>query len=336
MNAGADTDITATLRLEIGSGSQRPYHSVVAEARAISMLHEDVLQLLAYFAATTDGAILEIGPYIGGSTVALAAGNVSRGRPFVTIEVGGAYREHPHLPSDDIIRDLRRNLRHFGMERSVSVVCGWCHKSTVRKKVAEHLNGEKIGLFAIDADGLLEPSLSAYCNLLRDDCVIVIDDYESTGSEKGALVRPFVRRQVEQGTFIEYGIFGWGTWIGRLSGREAITTLKTDVGLFPKGVGYSYLSFLDLTELGDTMSSLTRSRIRLFEDDLELGPAHSLHKAIRNHGNGRFSHWSTSERTTGEGLSESVLMFSTSDNTDPNHNGRRYRLAVQEDWIELN
>lgn len=336
MSARGDADIPAMLRLEIESGSQRSYHSVVAEARAFSMLHEDVLQLLAYLAAITDGAILEIGPYIGGSTVALAAGKTSRTRPLVTVEMGGAYKEHPHLPSEDIIRDLRRNLRRFGMEDDVSVVCGWCYKSSVRREVARHLDSEKIGLLVIDADGLLEPSLTAYCSLLREDCVLVIDDYESAGSGKGAIVRPFVQRLVAQGTLVEYGIFGWGTWFGRLAGREAIAALQTNVGPFLKVLGYSYICSPGLAEWGDTISYLARSRVRLFEDDLELGPAHSLHKAIRNHGNGRFSYWSTSDTGTAEGPSEPLLIFSSSDNTDPNHNGRQYRLTVQGNWIELN
>jgi predicted O-methyltransferase YrrM len=337
MNGIAGSDARTRLRLEVEAGSRRPYHRLVTEARAFSMLHEDVLQLLAHFAATTDGAILEIGPYVGGSTVALAAGNAARARPFVTVEAGGAYKEHPHIPSDNIIRDLRRNLRRFGMEDVVSVVRGWCYNSTVRRTVAGRSCGEKIGLLIIDADGLLEPTLHTYSDLLRDDCVIVIDDYESAGSAmKEALVRPFVRRQVEAGTFIEYGIFGWGTWFGRLAGPEAIATLRTSTGPFPKGLGFSYLSFLDTAEPGDTLTNLTRSPTRFFEDEVELGPGHALHKAIRNHGNGRFSHWATGDTPTDEGLCESMLVFSSSDNTDPNGNGRRYRLAVQGQWIELN
>jgi hypothetical protein len=60
----------------------------------------------------------------------------------------------------------------------------------------------------------------------------------------------------------------------------------------------------------------SRSRVILLEDGKALGPAHSVHDDIRGVGCGRFSHW---------GLG---LWFSTSDNSDPLTNGRRYSIAV--------
>ena len=57
------------------------------------------------------------------------------------------------------------------------------------------------------------------------------------------------------------------------------------------------------------------SRVRVFEDDVELGPAHCGHDEIRELGGGRFSHWGDN------------LYFSTSDDSDPRENGRRYRFA---------
>ena len=56
--------------------------------------------------------------------------------------------------------------------------------------------------------------------------------------------------------------------------------------------------------------------LRLFEGARELKPAHALHGEIRQQGAGRFSHW-------GE-----WLYFSTSDGTDPRHNGRTYPLTA--------
>jgi predicted O-methyltransferase YrrM len=316
------------LRAAILFRTNKTYDPIVVQARKFSMLHDDVLFLLAYFAETTEAGILEIGPYVGGSTVAIAAGNAGRRRAFVTIEAGGSYKEHPHLPSNDILGDLRSNIARFGFEHSVSVVEGWCYKRSVKRRVQEIFGDEKIGLLVIDADGLLEPSLRAYCNFLRDDCVIVIDDYEAAGSAlKEELVRPFVLKKVREGIFVEYGVFGWGTWIGRLNGQSAINLLQSArETAFPKAVGFSYFCFLEGAEPADTLDSLARSRLRLFENDVELGPPHSLHKAIRNHGNGQFSHWSTANATEDDDDS-SVLLFSTSDNSDPNTNGRSYRIA---------
>ena len=55
--------------------------------------------------------------------------------------------------------------------------------------------------------------------------------------------------------------------------------------------------------------------MRLLEDGKPLGPAHALHQSIRDEGGGRYSHW------TGN-----ALIFSTSDNSDPNANGRDYSV----------
>jgi hypothetical protein len=54
--------------------------------------------------------------------------------------------------------------------------------------------------------------------------------------------------------------------------------------------------------------------LRLFEDDLPLQPGNALHDDIRTLGAGAYSVWGN------------YLYFSTSDNTDPARNGRRYVL----------
>ena len=59
-----------------------------------------------------------------------------------------------------------------------------------------------------------------------------------------------------------------------------------------------------------------RSPLRLLEDGKPLGPAHALHQSISEEGGGRYSHWS-----------DNTLIFSTSDNSDPNANGREYSVA---------
>lgn len=59
-----------------------------------------------------------------------------------------------------------------------------------------------------------------------------------------------------------------------------------------------------------------RSRLTLFEDGQALPYAHSTHDDIREIGEGRYSHWGD------------AVFFSSSDNSDPSKNGRRY--SVQE------
>ena len=62
---------------------------------------------------------------------------------------------------------------------------------------------------------------------------------------------------------------------------------------------------------GDTVDA-SGSPLLLLEDDRMLGPAHAPHAAIRADGGGRYSHWHT------------ALLFSSSDGSDPNTNGRTY------------
>ncbi len=60
---------------------------------------------------------------------------------------------------------------------------------------------------------------------------------------------------------------------------------------------------------------------RLYEDDRPLGPANSDRREIETKGAGRFELHRDTTNWFGP-----VLVFSTSDNTDPNKNGRKYRL----------
>ncbi len=60
---------------------------------------------------------------------------------------------------------------------------------------------------------------------------------------------------------------------------------------------------------------------RLYEDDKLLGPANSVEQEIIDKGAGRFALLRDAWNYRGP-----ALMFSTSDNTDPNTNGRKYHL----------
>ena len=56
------------------------------------------------------------------------------------------------------------------------------------------------------------------------------------------------------------------------------------------------------------------SRLKLFEDGRELPHPHSNHDDIRELGAGRYSHWND------------AVYFSSSDNSDPAKNGKRYSV----------
>jgi hypothetical protein len=78
-----------------------------------------------------------------------------------------------------------------------------------------------------------------------------------------------------------------------------------------------------LTAIADDVRRWERSPLRLFENDKPLHPAHALHYQIRRDGGGRYSHW------------QNRLLFSTSDNSNPNSNGRTYTFELPDREIEI-
>ncbi len=70
-------------------------------------------------------------------------------------------------------------------------------------------------------------------------------------------------------------------------------------------------------DVADDMHHARRSMLQLTENGVPLTAAHASHADIRVGGRGRYSHWA------------GIVRFSTSDNSDPNHNGRRYDVS----WV---
>ena len=297
------------------SNVARNRRSAAAAARRMSMLAEDALIELARLASLSDGPIVELGPYIGGSTCALAAPETAR---VVTVEIGGANREHPQLPTEDTIADLEANLAEAGVRDRVSIVVGHFGRLSVFERVRDHLNGQQAGMLFVDVTPGTEIAIQQYASLLRPDAYVVIDDYHSDQAvEKAAQVRAFVDRAVQDGLLNEIGVHGWGTWFGRLTGgeaRERIRKLPVSLPLWHAG-GHAWHAFVGHDALGDEVSG-NNSPLELLEDDRQLGPAHTLHDTIRTAGNGSYSHW------------RGGLYFSTSDNSNPHTNGRRYHIRV--------
>lgn len=99
----------------------------------------------------------------------------------------------------------------------------------------------------------------------------------------------------------------------RFKQSVALTLLD---GPFSHLMGQAYRVELPaFRERADDLQHPRRSRLMLYEDDTPVGFAHQTHADIERHGGGRYSHWRES------------LIFSTTDGTDPNTNGRRYAVA---------
>ena len=87
------------------------------------MLDIDVLVLIYHMAKMSQGAILEIGSFLGASTIAAGLGMRDSGAPrkFISIEPGGRLRDH-RLASKDIFRDLKRNLARAELLETVTLI----------------------------------------------------------------------------------------------------------------------------------------------------------------------------------------------------------------------
>jgi SAM-dependent methyltransferase len=75
-----------------------------------------------------------------------------------------------------------------------------------------------------------------------------------------------------------------------------------------------------LAHLANGRHNGSRSTLVVYEGGRPLGPAHSHRDDIRLRGCGRFTHW------------EGQVFFSSSDNSDPNTNGRSYRFTLSP-WL---
>lgn len=75
-------------------------------------------------------------------------------------------------------------------------------------------------------------------------------------------------------------------------------------------------TLIGLAGNADTLEEPRRSTVGLFEDGIELCKPHSPYDEVVKIGMGRYSHWGD------------IVRFSTSDNSDPNTNGRTYAALV--------
>lgn len=98
-------------------------------------------------------------------------------------------------------------------------------------------------------------------------------------------------------------------------------TIVLDPNTIKHESGLAYIAPLPISKRllfsfpSDTLGQ-NASRMAMLEDARPLTPGHASHNDIRQNGGGRFSHW------------DQDVYFSTSDQTDPRSNGRRYTAVV--------
>jgi len=190
-------------------------HKRLVKAAAFSMLGIDALILIHHFASACEGDILEIGAFLGGSTIAAGLGVRDSGREkkIISVEPGGRLKGH-HLASKDIFKDLKKNLARADLLDSVTLIQGHSFEPATIEAVREATTPGGIGLFIFDADDSVRRDLDCYGDRLADRSWVVIDDYLSDG-EKGGPTRAQVDELVAVGKLVTLGFYGWGTWVGR-------------------------------------------------------------------------------------------------------------------------
>jgi SAM-dependent methyltransferase len=88
-------------------------------------------------------------------------------------------------------------------------------------------------------------------------------------------------------------------------------------GPFASNEGHCWIAYLpQWRHLADSSEAPQGSPLMLYENGVPFPEAHVPHQHIRSEGGGLFSHW------------QDALFFSTSDNSDPNTNGRQYVYTV--------
>ena len=194
---------------------QKALHHQLMKAADHSMLDIDVLVLIYHMARVSDGAILEIGSFLGASTIAAGLGVRDSGKPrkFFSIEPGGRLKDH-RLATRNIFRDLKRNLSRADLLDRVTLINGFSFDENTIATVRQNVGGGEVGLFIFDADADVRRDIDCYGDRFADRCWVVIDDYISA-TDKAGPTRAQVDELVAAGRLLPLGFYGWGTWVGR-------------------------------------------------------------------------------------------------------------------------
>ena len=246
-----------------------------ARVKPISMLSVEALAAIRRVAMRTGGPVIEVGTYIGGTSILLARAIADRrdGR-LICVEAGGEHPTHPQLPSQDILADWRTNLLAAKLPVMPTMIEGFAYLPSVIEKIKASIYPEKAGMIVIDADGFPGITLADLDAVLTNECVIIIDDYVSS-SEKEGLVRRQIERLKRENSIEEMGVLPYGTWFG--SRRNRIDCLALGL-IYASRYGKGYCERIPIRACHE--------RWELFEDDREEAMRLALPDEVRILGDG--------------------------------------------------
>lgn len=184
-------------------------NETINKLKNISMLHYDTLVLLNLFGKLSKKGILDLGAYVGGSTIAMA---LNTSVPIIAVEPGGDFVNQPSIPSKNIIDDFINNIVEWNTDKKITLVRGKSYDDITIKRIKHKI--KEIDLILLDNDGDVKRDLNLYSEILVNKCIVVIDDYVSADN-KSKEVRKAVDELVEQKILEPFGVFMWGTWFGK-------------------------------------------------------------------------------------------------------------------------
>ena len=197
------------------------FKRIIRVADKISMLHPGALAVIYYFAKYTNGYILEIGSYIGGTTSVIAYARKSRKNTFISIEKGGRHN-HPEIPSQNIFKDLKVNLSKLNLIHYVKLLNGSSEDKNIVNNVNLLVGKKKISLLIIDADGNVERDVNNFKHLMQDNCVIIIDDYSTPELVKVLPTKIYIDKAVKKKIITKLAVVQWGTFIGLYNKKNKV------------------------------------------------------------------------------------------------------------------
>src|SRR5215469_7238915 len=149
-----------------------PIHPELIKIRdRYSMLHLDVLILIYHFAKLCSGAILEIGAFVGGATIAAAFGvrDSDQKKKLIAIEPGGSV-QHKRLGTRNILRDLERNLTRERVADLDTLIKGQSFKPQTVSAVRHAIGSNQVGLLILDADAAKRRDIDCYRDKFVGGC----------------------------------------------------------------------------------------------------------------------------------------------------------------------
>ncbi|MCZ8149508.1 MAG: hypothetical protein O9325_16875 [Roseomonas sp.] len=206
---------------------QDPSKPVVERVRnpPISMLAPQTLTAMHLFAREAPGVVLELGAYVGGGTLVLLDGARTGGRRVITIEEPVSHPTHPHIPTENSVRDLRANLSRFAEASHHSLLEGASFEQWLLGSLLIRLMGEPIGFLAWDADTMFDRDLALLAPLLAPDCLLMADDYDAD-NPKSAPISRRVDALVTEGLVETIAVLPWGSWFGQLRRKPTAAELR--------------------------------------------------------------------------------------------------------------